>query len=259
MSISIPVEPLIEGLVLLMRVGFIVAFMPIFGETLTPRPVRALFAVSIVLLLAPLRPLAGFAMPQSLPALMLGLLPEALIGLSLGLIGRLFFAAVQLAGQMAGREMGFFMANEVDPTTSIRINILSHMQYALAVFLFLFTPAHAYFFEAIVDSLRLIPPFQAQLTGALPALITELSAYMFYLGVKINFPILGALICVNATFVMITKAAPGLNIMIESFPIRILAGFLVLTASVGFIAATINQSFGHMTQQMAQAVRLMTP
>jgi len=120
--------------------------------------------------------------------------------------------------------------------------------------IFLFTGAHALFFHALGESFRLIPPFGAHASAGLFDLIRHASAQMFYLGVKINFPVLATLLCVNVTFAMMAKAVPGLNVMVESFPIRILVGMVVLTVTLGFMGVVLQQSFGLLRGQLAQAL-----
>jgi len=258
-TFHIPIAPLLSAAVILTRVSFLLVFMPLFGESHTPGRVRVLLAVALTMILAPLRLVDLSAFPTTLPALIVGLAPEALIGLTLALVGRMIFGAVQFAGQLAGREMGFAMGNEIDPSSGIQITVVAQLQYAAAVVIFLASGAYSIFFQAIADSFRLIPPFGARATPSLFELVRAAAAYMFYLGLKLNFPIIGTMICVNVTFAMLAKAVPHLNIFIESFPVRILAGLFVLSVSMTFFASLVHQSFGEMDRQVAYALRALSP
>ena len=258
-SLSIPLAPLLGAAAIMIRVMFLLAFMPIIGDSFAPARIRVVFAVALTLLLVPIWGGTVRVFPSSIPGLAVAMLPEALIGAALGLLGRIMFAAVQFAGQLAGHEMGFSTANEIDPMSGIPDVVVGQMQYILAIAIFFFTAAHASFFNALSESFRLIPAFSANASESLLGLIRQASAQMFYLGVKINFPVLATLICVNVTFAMLAKAVPGLNVMIESFPVRIGAGMVVLTLSISFISVILRQSFGQLDQQLISAINALAP
>lgn len=259
MSFSLPIEPILAAVVVLIRVSFLIGFMPALGDGFSPVRVRIVFAIALTMLLAPLGLPAITALPRSLPALGLAMVPEALIGATLGLLGRMMFAAVQIAGSLAGHEMGFSMASEIDPMSNLPDAVIAQLQYALAMMIFFFTDAHALFLHALSESFRVIPPFGAHFSESVFSLIRAASVQMFYLGVKINFPVLATLLCVNVTFAMLAKAVPGLNVMIESFPIRIMAGLIVLTLTLSFLGVILRQSFGSLDAQLAQALKALAP
>ncbi|MCX7014525.1 MAG: flagellar biosynthetic protein FliR [Candidatus Sumerlaeota bacterium] len=258
-TLTLPLAPLLAAIVILVRVGFLVAFMPLFGESSTPAQVRVLLAVALTMILAPLGMVDAASIPFSVPALIVGLLPEALVGLTLAMIGRLLFGAIQFAGELAGREMGFAAANDLDPTSQTQVATVAQLQYALAVLIFFATGAHAIFFQALAESFRLIPPFGARAGGPLMQLMSDAAARMFYLALKLNFPVIGALICVNATFAMLAKAVPQLNILMESFPIRIMAGLVILSVCATLFAAMVSESFSDMGRQAFAAIHAMAP
>ncbi len=258
-AIQIPIEPILCALVILVRVSFMVAFMPLFSDQMTPATLRAALAVGLTIALAPAGVVRIESLPPSIGALAFGLLPEAIVGLTLAMLGRILFAVVQFAGQMAGHEMGFAMASEIDPSTGLNIAVVGQMQYILAVMIFLVSGLDAVFFRALADSFALIPPFAARPSPPLLQLLNDSTSRIFYLGLKLNFPIVGVMLAVNVTIALMARAVTGLNVMMESFPARILAGLAVILLSLPYFAYLLREPFGEFAGQLSLAIRYLAP
>jgi hypothetical protein len=127
--------------------GFFFAFLPIYGDAFAPNRVRILIALVVALLFAPLVEVSPSVFPQTLWQLLGFLWPEALLGLSLGFVGRLFFAAVQFAGSVMGHELGFQMADVIDPTQQARIPVLGQMLFIGSLLVFLGSTAIIFSFR----------------------------------------------------------------------------------------------------------------
>jgi len=113
----------LKALAIFARVSIILFFLPIYGEDLTPRRVRVLMALALTACLLPVVPGPPPAFPRTMIGAALALLPEVFLGLTMGLVARLTFAAVQVGGQMAGEQIGFGIANVIDPTNSAQISV----------------------------------------------------------------------------------------------------------------------------------------
>ncbi|MFW6256219.1 MAG: flagellar biosynthetic protein FliR, partial [Candidatus Sumerlaeota bacterium] len=51
---SIPIEPLLVGILVMIRVAMFFAFMPVFGDIFVPIRVRMLLALAVTIIIAPL-------------------------------------------------------------------------------------------------------------------------------------------------------------------------------------------------------------
>src|SRR3546814_16846555 len=79
-------------------------------------------------------------MPQLPTASFAGLwlgLQQVLIGMALGLVMRIVFAAVQTAGEFIGLQMGLSFASLFDPATGANTAVLSRIMKIVAIVLFL--------------------------------------------------------------------------------------------------------------------------
>src|SRR5699024_2300162 len=62
---------------------------------------------------------------------------EALVGLSIGLIAMILIYAIQVAGGFIDLQMGFAIANIIDPQTGIQSPLIGNYLYSLSILLLL--------------------------------------------------------------------------------------------------------------------------
>ena len=134
------------------RMAGIFAAIPIFGGRRVPNPIKALLVFAMTMVCFPI--IKG-KMPQ-LPtdALSLGFLmvQEVLIGVSLGLLSLIIFAAVEFAGQIVSVQIGLTIVTEFDPSQGGQLSIMSIILEMLATLLFLSLGMHHIFIGALVQS-----------------------------------------------------------------------------------------------------------
>jgi len=220
-------------LLILIRVAALIASLPYIGGPLVPRPFKIGIVVwmSFFLLFPVIEPntIAG-----SLTWLMLvpGMIGEVFIGLAIGLTARLFFTAVDLAGQVIGMQMGFGLVNMVDPTTRSETPIIGRFHGLVASLLFFSLNVHHDFIRAIVASFQVIPIFGFQMSALSAQGIIHLAGKMFVLAVKIAAPIMVTIVLTNIAFGIMVRATPQLNVFVVTFPLTIGIGLLLLGISL---------------------------
>jgi flagellar biosynthetic protein FliR len=79
---------------------------------------------------------------------------EVIIGAAIGFAARIVFAAVQMAGEIIGIQMGVSIANIIDPITSTQVSIVAEFLYLIALLIFLVVDAHHIFVYAMSESYR---------------------------------------------------------------------------------------------------------
>jgi flagellar biosynthetic protein FliR len=210
---------------ILIRIGTIVAMIPILGDRTTPMRVKAGLAILITALVVPFvdRPAA---VPHDLFSLGLSMAGEVFIGVILGFAGKLVFAGIQLAGQLVGFQMGFSIVNIIDPVTSGQVSIIAEFQYLLAGLLFLAVDGHHMMIAAISESYRVLPVLGFHMTGGLVQNLVALSGNMFAVAVKISAPIVAALMFANIGLGLVARTVPQINIFIVGFPLQIAIGLI---------------------------------
>lgn len=240
----------------LTRVGFIVIFLPLWGEMSTPQVVRVLLILAVTLALTPVTSVDLDRYPETMGGLMVSVGLEATFGFSVGLIVRLMFAAVMVGGQIAGEQMGFAVANVMAPDLSSQITVVANVKYVLALLLFFSMNFHLVLFRAIAQSMEAIPPFQLSPSLEILPFFTALTQTMFVVAIKMAAPVLATMIFVNIALGLTNKAAPQVNVLMESFPIRILLGLFMFSTIVGALAALLRREFLRLDGSFLQLFRM---
>jgi flagellar biosynthetic protein FliR len=178
---------------------------------------------------------------------------EVMIGITLGLAGRLVFAGVQLAGQLAGFIMGFAIVNVFDPITSTQVSIIAQIYYLFAMLIFLAVDGHHIFLYAIAESYRIVPPFDFHFSGELTQSIAELSKGIFILAIKAGALVITSLLMIDIGFGLVARTVPQINILIIGFPIKIAVGLISIGLALPSFArmmGTIFLNFGDTLNQL---------
>jgi flagellar biosynthetic protein FliR len=183
---------------------------------------------------------------------------EILIGVIIGFTARLLFAAVQLAGQMVGFQMGFGIVNVIDPQTSNQISIIAQFQNVIVLLLFVVLDVHWWFILSLTSSFELIPPLGFCFTNPLMEYLVVLSAQMFVIAAKVSAPIIVALLFTNVALGLIARTVPQMNIFIVGFPLQIAVGLAGLGLSLPLFSWVVRDLFQKMGEDIMVLMKLMT-
>lgn len=240
---------------ILLRVSSIVATMPILGERSVSVRLKGGLSLMIVFLLFPFVKL-HISSPDILQ-LALRMAGEVVIGVTIGLAGRLIFAGVQLAGQLAGFQMGFAIVNVFDPITSAQVSIIAQLQYLLAMLVFLAVDGHHLFLYAIAESYRIVPVLGFHFSGELTQAMVELSKDIFIIAIKTGAPVIAMLLMISVGFGLIARAVPQINILIVGFPLQIAAGLICLGLALPIFARMVSSIFLNFGDKLNRLFHLM--
>lgn len=219
-------------LVLISRIGGLLAALPVLSGRVVPMNVKIALVLALGALLAPSLSLP--TVPYDPGILAAGLLSEMVIGLTIGLAVRLFFAALEVAGEMIGVQMGFGVVQLFDPTTSNHTPIMAQYFTLLASLVFLSMNAHMLIVATILSSYEAIPAFGASLSGAVGDDVLRLSQQMFTIGLKLAAPVLVVILLVNILLALLGRAVSQINVFVLSFPVTIAGGLVVLGLAMPF-------------------------
>jgi flagellar biosynthetic protein FliR len=160
------------------------------------------------------------------------MISEFMIGLLLGLSIRLIFGAIELAGEFVGFQMGFAMANIIDPQSGLDTTLLAQFYYLLGLLIFLSIDGHHWFFRALVQSFHLLSPGEFYPQEGLYIHLLNLSGRMFLIAFKIVAPVTAILFLIQLTLGIVARMVPQVNILISSFPLTISVGMIFLGLSM---------------------------
>ena len=224
-------------LVLISRIGGLVAALPVLSGRAVPMKVKAALILSLGILLAPLIRLP--VVPYDPVVLAAGLVSEMVIGLAIGLAVRMFFSALEIAGEMIGVQMGFGVVQLFDPSTALQTSIIGQYFTLLASLVFLSLNGHLLLVATILSSYESIPAFGASLPGGMGDDILRLSQHMFIVGLKLAAPVLVIILLINILLALLGRAVAQINVFVLSFPVTIAGGLAVLGLSTPFIVTLL--------------------
>jgi flagellar biosynthetic protein FliR len=249
----------LEAFVLvLLRVSAMIFTIPVISEQSVPAKIKAGLSILVTLIIFPLvasqiPPIKNYHLIQ-LVFLMIG---ETLIGLTIGFVARLIFAAIQLAGNVIGFEMGFAVANVIDPMSSQQVSIIAELKYLIAMLVFLTVNAHHLFFHAIIQSYAVLPPLTFHFSGQLMQLIFEVSRDMFIIALKLAAPIMAVMVFTNVALGIVARTVPQMNIFIVGFPLQISIGLIFLGLTAPYFVRMTQGMFSAMEGRILSLLRLM--
>jgi flagellar biosynthetic protein FliR len=246
-----------QFLLVLFRIVAIFMTVPVFDSNQILPAYKILFCLMITLVIFPTVDLRYISFPPSLGTLVLYIIKELAVGFIIGFICSLIFAAIQMAAQYAGIQMGFGAASMMDPISNSQVIVVAQFQLLLATILFLALDGHHIFFRAMHQSFELVPLGGLKFTGNVTAYLVELSGGVITLAFKIAAPITAVMIMTNAALGVVARIVPQLNIFMVAFPLTIGVGLLVFTASLNVFHYGIKQIYIMMSDQLTNMINLM--
>lgn len=203
--------------------------LPLLGTRTVPARVRVALAALVALAAqASLPPMPAVAL-DSAAAIML-VLQQVLIGISLGFAVRLVFAAIEMAGELVGLQMGLNFAGFFDPVTASQTTATSRFFGAIVGWLFIVINGHLLIIAALVSSFNAFPVGDAPFAFLHQALPHQWGAQIFATSLWIALPMVAMLTFVNLVLGVISRVAAQINIFAIGFPITLgvgLAGILL--------------------------------
>jgi flagellar biosynthesis protein FliR len=159
------VEPALFALIFVMvRIGAAFIAAPVFGAVAVPLPVRIVLSGAIGILVVNNAPVATPAAVFSLETF-LQVVQEALVGLALGFIIQIAFAAPLIASEALGNTMGLGFALSIDPQRGASTPALGTFLMIVMTLLFLALDGHLILVDLLVRSYIVLPPGEAWLTA----------------------------------------------------------------------------------------------
>ena len=232
LGFGLAIEPQLWALLFCMiRVGAAFVAAPVFGAISVPLPVRITLSGAIGVLVLNAQDIAA---PPEVFALatFLAIAAEVLIGLALGFILQIAFAAPLVASELIGSSMGIGFAASVDPQNGQPSPAIGQFLSILLTLLFLSVDGHLILVDLIVRSYEAMPPGGAWMEVARLKNIALFGGYAFLAGLLLALPVGFLLLCLNLVVGMLSRSAPALNLFAVGLPASLAVGVVAMLVAL---------------------------
>jgi flagellar biosynthetic protein FliR len=230
---EIPLLPIITALLTVsIRLSGLMLFAPFFGSVTIPARVKAGLVLALTLLLFPAvgKGIGTYALADW-PLL---IITEFLIGVGMGLATNLVFEAIQLAGSMLSVQMGYSLANILDPQTQVDTTVIPLFYQSIVMLLFLRMDVHYWILRAITNSFLYMPPGTTHLSSLFTFAVLNTGSELFGLGVQIAAPVLSATLVADIVLGLLAKASPQIPVMVIGPAVKSILGIAILIATLKY-------------------------
>ncbi|SDQ60325.1 flagellar biosynthetic protein FliR [Virgibacillus subterraneus] len=186
------------------------------------------------------------------------LVKEAIVGLLIGLLAYIILSAIQIAGGFIDFQMGFAIANVIDPQTGAQSPLTGQYLYIIALLFLLSVNGHHLLIDGIFYSYNLIPiesfiPFE---DGTIADFVITTFNKMFVIAFQMAIPIVGCLFLVDVALGIIARAVPQLNVFVVGLPIKIFVSFVVILFFLSLYIVLAKSLFETMFDAMRGLMQL---
>jgi len=229
-------------LLMIVRVSAFFVTVPFLSYRTIPQQVRIALAVVLAFLMY-------FTMTDIEPFVvdgtyMLLIVKEAIVGLFIGLLGFMIMSAIQIAGSFIDFQMGFAIANIIDPQTGAQSPLVGQFFNSLALLLLLAINGHHLIMDGIFYSYQFIPMNQLWPTFGeerlISFIITTFTA-VFAIAFQMAAPVVATLFLVDLALGITARTVPQLNIFVVGFPIKITVSFIVIVIMIPVMMEVVSK------------------
>jgi flagellar biosynthesis protein FliR len=234
-----------------LRITGLFVTAPFYGSSSIPAVVKALIAAAYAAALAAWLPNLPPYPGDPISVIFDGLMQIA-YGSVIGLTMQLIVSIVASAGELASLSMGLGFADLAFPGSAESSPVLYDLMFWVGLMAFIVAGGPIFLFAAIAHS------FQAGVsTGGVAAWdqLTILGETAITSAVWLAMPVMAVTLSVNLTVGLTTVFAPQMNLLTIGFPLLVISGLWMFTASTVFL----DQDFHHLMAVAMHSVAEMIP
>jgi len=242
-------------LLIWLRVSTMLYVFPVFQARQIPTLVRIGLGLLISFVLVRAVPVMP-ALPD-IGALAAAAVSQVVLGLIVGFVAYLVFTGIQFAGEIVDIQIGFAVANVIDPTRQQQATVLGELELTLATLFFLISNSHLLFLQGIGGSFHLVPLPYIDLNPAVAGDVVSVLSAAFLVVIKVAAPAAVSLFIVNVALGLMARVAPQMNVFVVGFPLQIGVGLMMLAVSVPLLGYVAPQLFNQTAHSMDAVMRGM--
>ena len=224
------------------RLSAIFLLTPLFAVTQVPVNIRILILLGLSATLAVSLQLVPAHTPQSLSMLIDAVIYEFFIGalMAFGLFAA--FGAFLFGGRILDLQMGFGVANLINPSTNTQGPLLGTILNLAGVTTFFLLDGHHMMIRGISYSFEQLPLGQGMGNIPIEAVIAQFGR-MFVYGLMLVAPAVFAIFLLDIGLAVAARTMPQINIFILGLPLKIFVGSILLVISMKYLSPLLKRIF----------------
>lgn len=242
MSIGVDMAVVVAIILTFIRLSALLLLSPLFSLGKIPAVVRNFFLLAFAAVLVTGLNITLSDVPYSLSDFLLAAINELITGavMAFGLFAA--FATFLFGGRVLDFQMGFGVANLIDPATNAQGPLLGTVLNLMAVMTFYLLNGHHWLIKGISYSFHRIPVGQGLSQINVEALLSQFG-FMFTFGLMLVAPAVFTLLLLDVGLAVAARTMPQVNIFIVGLPLKILVGLIVLAVSLNYLGPLMNRIF----------------
>jgi flagellar biosynthetic protein FliR len=239
---------LVFVILLALRVAAAFLLTPLFDAVALPASVRVLLVAALAIALA-----AGFPAPTQAwigwSSFVGSAAAELALGATLGLGIMLAFATFSVAGQILDIQLGFGMAQIIDPVTQRPTPILTRAFERIGILVFFLVNGHHALLRGLHYSAERFPIGTSWSLTTSAAPVLKQVAGVFSLGFALAAPVAFCILLVEFVLGVIGRNLPQMNMFVMGLPVKIVVGLVALSlwfSGIGSVMTRVYASIAAM-------------
>lgn len=221
---------------------------PILNLNHIPAYIKLGFSLFLTFILFPMMDIPAGLQVDSFYALVAFAAKEFLTGMIIGFICYLFFSIVYLAGHMIDMEIGFSIANVINPMDeNEEIALTANLFFIMAVLIFLSIDGHHLLIQAMKQSFDMVPMGKFSVNVWMVDQLIGICITIFVIAFKFSAPIVVSIFLTNVLLGILARTMPQMNVFVVGMPLKILLGllvlFIIMPLYVGFFEYVFDRMF----------------
>jgi flagellar biosynthesis protein FliR len=221
---------------------------PPFNGRSVPATVKALLAMALAL---PVTAEAQQHVPSpDLGPLIGAIVVQVAIGVALGFVTYLLFAAVEAAGNVIDLFGGFSLAQAFDPMSMSQNSVFGRLHSLLAIVLLFAVDGHLLVLRGFLTTYDVLPlDAGLDMTSTMHVVTGSLGTF-FLAALQIAGPLVGVLFLADVGLGLLSRVSPSLNAFSLGFPLKIMLTLLLVGLTFPLLPGTVT----HLADLSTQAV-----
>lgn len=234
------------------RVGPLFLLAPIVSAPFLPARAKSAVALALALALTPIAS-HGQPIPSAPLDFALTLAKEVAVGLAFALALAVVTAAVQAGSSMIDTTVGFSFGAVLDPVSGTNAAVLGQVYSLFATMVFLLSGGLRLMILGLSRSYDLVPLGTVPSIGSLAALALHGLEQVPVIGFELVAPVLLAIMVTDATFGLVARAVPQMNVFVVALPLKVLLAFAVVAVSLPLVGLHLQGDFANALSQAMRA------